>query len=445
MHAGRFMVHGRLASVALAVFVVGCTGPTGPAGPQGEQAEAGSGTPGPAGPTGATGPAGPAGTGADGGAFIAVGCLSPCHGFNGVVAQFQASVHYTEYLANVSSATPELEWTAPGKPCGNCHAIDGLQQRVSGNVGTTGGVSVVNLASGELQYASPEGGAQASANYTGSATVAEVYCTTCHAVTNANDPHKTGIPWTPGSFPLMIADDGGSVFIEKSPTATAVTGTDAGNFGPGNGCMWCHRSRVDITSYIAPTGNAITSVRWGPHEGPQADLFTGVGGYQFAGQTYGQSTHEQKLSCVDCHMVSVADNGNVPDHSFNPSLSACLSCHATATNFDVLGFETTIQGGLTLIEGWLNDRGFLTRAAAAPFTPLSPTQIGDTNWAEDQPVPDATLDSGLLTQDQAGALYDYLLVARGGAFGVHNPKYIGQLVYDSYKALSGAEAFARPE
>ena len=101
------------------------------------------------------------------------------------------------------------------------------------------------------------------------------------------------------------------MFVEKSPSTAAVTGTNAGNFGPGDTCMWCHRSRVDITNYITPTGNTITSVHWGPHEGPQADLFTGVGGYQYAGQTYGQSTHEQKLSCVDCHMVGVADNRNV--------------------------------------------------------------------------------------------------------------------------------------
>jgi hypothetical protein len=438
------MVHGRSAFLALALLLFGCTGPTGP---QGAPADAGSGTPGPQGQTGVAGPPGPSGASDDaGGAFIPVGCLSPCHGFNGVVAQFQASVHYTEYLANVSSPTPEAEWTAPGAPCGNCHAIDALQVRVSGNVLTTDGGVVANLASGELQYRDPVAGGQSSANYAGSATVAEVYCTTCHAVTNANDPHKTGIPWTPGSFPLQIADDGGSVWVEKSPGTTAVTGLDAGNFGPGDTCMWCHRSRVDITNYIAPTGNAITSVRWGPHEGPQADLFTGIGGYQYAGKVYGQSTHEQKLSCVDCHMVTVSDNSNVPDHSFNPSLSACLSCHATATNFDVTGFETTIQGGLTLIERWLNDRGFLTRATAAPYVALDDaTQIGDGNWAQDQPVPGATLDSGLLTQDQAGALYNYILVARGGAYGVHNPKYIGQLVVDSYFALSGAQAFARPQ
>jgi hypothetical protein len=392
------------------------------------------GAPGATGPVGAMGPPGAPGVGGEGGTFIPVGCLSPCHGFNGVVSQFQTSVHYTEYLANVVSATPETEWTTTGAACGNCHAIDGLQQRVAGTVSTTGDAGVVNLASGELLYAAPGTGAQTAANYTGSALVAEVYCTTCHAVTNANDPHKTGIPWTPGSFPLMVDDDGGSLFIEKSPTGTAVTGTNAGNFGPGNGCMWCHRSRVDVTSYLTAS-NAITSVHWGPHEGPQADLFTGIGGYQFAGATYGQATHEQKLSCVDCHMVPVADNSNVPDHSFAPNLSACLTCHAGNTSFNVNGFQGDVQSALTAIETWFSGQGFLTRADAAPYTLLTAAQLGDGNWAEDEPVPGATLDGGLLTQNQAGVLYNYILVARGGDYGVHNPRYIGQLLYDSYQAL----------
>jgi hypothetical protein len=402
------------------------------------------------GPSGATGPAGASPL--EGGvAFIPVSCLTPCHGFNGVVAQFQTSVHYTEYLVNVASATPEAEWTKTGDACGNCHAIDGLQQRVTGNVGTIDGGTVVNLASGELQYRAPGTGALSTSNYLGTATVAEVYCTTCHAVTNANDPHLTGIPWTPGSFPLQISEDGGAINIEKSPSTSAVTGTQAmgptgGNFGPGATCMWCHRSRVDVTNYLTPTGNAITSVYWGPHEGPQADLFTGVGGYQYAGQTYGESTHEQKLSCVDCHMVSVADNSNVPDHSFNPQLSACLGCHAGATSFDVSGYETDVQEALTTMETWLNGEGLLTRAASAPYTALTTAELGDGNWAEDEPVPGVGLEGGLLTQDQAGAIYNYLLVARAGAYGVHNPKYIGEILYDSYLALSGSTlpGFARP-
>jgi hypothetical protein len=405
---------------------------------------------------GTSGPGGASIDGGDGGAIVGaipVGCLSPCHGFNGVVSQFQTSVHYTEYLVNVSSATPETEWTTPGAACGNCHAIDALQQRVTGNVGTSGDAGVLNLASGMLEYRNSANGALSSANYTGSATVAEVYCTTCHAVTDANDPHKTGIPWTPGSFPLQVSGDNGAVFVEKSPTTAAVTGTDAGFYGPGDTCMFCHRSRVDVTNYLAAT-NPITSVHWGPHEGPQADLFTGAGGYHFASQTYGESTHEQKLSCIDCHMASVADNSNVPDHSMNPQIAACNNCHAGATNFNINGFQSQIQAALTQIEGYFNAQGLLTRAAAAPYTPLGDPAdaqagapqgvVGDGNWGADQPVPGGMIDGALMTRDQAGALYNYILVARGGASGVHNPKYIAQLLYDSYFALTNLPLAAFP-
>jgi hypothetical protein len=443
-------MHGFRLGVMVAIVCVlsACAGPDGPAGAVGATGEAGP--PGPPGSMGAVGDAGALAS-LDGSitASIPVSCLSPCHGFNGVVAQFQTSVHYTEYLVNVSSATPETAWTETGEACGNCHAIDGLQQRVTGDVGTIDDAGVVNLASGELQYRDPVTGAQSSASYLGTATVAEVYCTTCHAVTNANDPHKTGIPWTPGSFPLMISEDGGAINIERSPSTAAVTGTQAsgpagGDFGPGSTCMWCHRSRVDVTNLLTATGNPITSVYWGPHEGPQADLFTGKGGYQYAGQTYGEATHEQKLSCVDCHMVPIADNSNVPDHSFNPQLSACLGCHAGATSFDINGFETDVQSAMTQIETFFNGQGLLTRATAAPYTPLTTAELGDGNWAEDLPLPGGTIDGGLLTQDQAGALYNYLLVARGGAYGVHNPKYIGEILYDSYAALSSLPLSAFP-
>jgi hypothetical protein len=93
----------------------------------------------------------------------------------------------------------------------------------------------------------------------------------------------------------------------------------------------------------------------------------------------------------------------------------------------------------------LNGQGFLTRAAAAPYVPLTMAQLGDGQWALDQPTPGASFDGGLLTQDQAGALYDYILVARGGASGVHNPKYVAQLLYDSYNALTGLPLAAFPQ
>ena len=433
--------------VALVVGILGCSGPTGPAGADGEAGPPGpQGATGTAGPSGPAGPAGPAGGGIDAGGTVSVGCLSPCHGFNGVIAQYQGSVHYQTYLANVDTSTA-AEWTAPGGACGNCHAIDGIQQRVAGNVGTDGDAGVVNLASGELQYMDPTTNKPNYATYAGTATVAQVYCTTCHAVTPQNDPHVTGIPWTPGSFPLQISPDAGSIYLEKSPSAGTITGTDAGFYGPGDTCMWCHRSRVDVTNYVLAGSNKITSTYWGPHEGPQADIFTGQGGYQYPGQAYGTSTHQQKLSCVDCHMPNVASNADVPNHTFNPQLSVCASsgCHTPSpTTFDVAGGESVVKGALTDLERAMNDLGWLTRSASPPYAPLSDPDagggnVGDGNWDQDTTMPGVTL-----TAAQAGALYNYILVARGGAYGVHNPLYEEQLLYDSYMAVTGSAPPAFP-
>lgn len=411
------------------------------------------GAPGSSGPAGATGQVGPPGsTLVDGGAAtiasLPVSCLSPCHGFTGVVSQFETSGHFAAYKTYLGTDTA-TEWTATGTACGNCHAIDALQQRVAGNVLTSSGGVVANLASGELQYRNPATLALGTSTYGGAALTAEVYCTTCHAVTNANDPHKTGLPFVPGSFPLQIPATAAAINIEKSPSIASVVGTQAtdssgAGFAAAATCMWCHRSRVDVTNYLKDTGNAITSTHWGPHEGPQADVFTGTGGYQYTGKTYAQSTHEQKLTCISCHMVPVAENGNIPDHSFAPNITACKSCHAGATSFDVNGAQARVKSAMTEIETWLNAHGLLTRAEVAPYTALTTVQLGDGTWATDQPVPGSMIAGAALTRDQAGAVYNYILVARGGAFGVHNPIYVSQILWDSYFALAGTPLVTIP-
>jgi hypothetical protein len=435
----------RVLGVAL-LLLAACEGPTGPAGSAGE-----IGPPGEQGGKGNTGPRGAAGEDGsaafpDSGVAIQASCLSPCHGFNGVVAQFQTSDHYIEYLTNVVSATPEAEWTTPGAACGNCHASDGLAQRAAGDVGTLDGGVVANVEKGELEYL--VGGVVDDALYAGSSTVAEVYCTTCHAVTPANDPHRTGIPWTPGSFPLVVADGpDASAFLEKSPTTTAVTGSSAGNLGPGDTCVWCHKSRKDVTQYITATGNSLSS-RWGPHEGPQADVFSAKGGYEYAGRNYGTSTHQLELSCVDCHMAPVTANQNVPDHSFNPSLSVCLGCHLGATSFDINGGETLNQTEMFELEADLNTAGYLTRSSTAPYLPLSAANLADGQFSTDSPRTGAGATDGgaaiLLTAGEAGALYNYELIAKGGGNGVHNPKYTQQLIFDSIFALTNKPPLSLP-
>jgi hypothetical protein len=460
--------------------LLGCTGPTGATGQEGPTGGAG-----PSGPKGPPGPKGSLGSGLeDGGAYIPVSCLSPCHGFNGINAQFQTSVHYTEYLANLVSATPEAAWTETGESCGTCHAIDALVVRQSANRGgTVDGGTVTNLSAGELVYNSGIG-TEAMANYVGSATTAEVYCTTCHLVTEANDPHRTGKVWTWGSFPWVVSPNGATT-IEKSAAVGTITGTFVGaggvvgkaGFGYSNTCVSCHRSRVDITQYItADVGgvgtNAITSPYWGPHESPAADVYTGLGGFEYQTHAnYKQAPHLTNTTyftegCTTCHMSPVADNpytlpdggtAGVPDHSMQPQLwSMCTSaCHSGTPLPTIASLVASdpynIIRGMTEIEGDLNDLGLLTRSAGAPYLPLCSSTIttgcsgtvGDghfalTNVGDDtSPVYTATSALGaagaavVLTQKQAGALYNYLIIGRAGGSGAHNGSYAADLLYDS--------------
>jgi len=49
-----------------------------------------------------------------------------------------------------------------------------------------------------------------------------------------------------------------------------------------------------------------------------------------------------------------------------------------------------------------------------------------------------------LTASEAGALYNYELIAKGGGNGVHNPKYTQQLIYDSIFGLTGKAPVSLP-
>jgi hypothetical protein len=374
-------------------------------------------------------------------AGLPASCLTPCHGFNGIVEQWKTSTHYATFIANLGS-DEVATWTGAG-PCGNCHAIDAIAQRVAGTVGTLADGGVVNLAKGELGYLNPANATLTEATYKGSSKVASVSCVTCHSVTNEADPHRTGQPYVAGSFPLRVptgATD--QPTIEKSPDKNAVTGTSAGALGTANACVWCHRSRKDVTNYIG-VDTTLTSLNWGPHEGPQADVTSGKGGYHFTGMTYdGTSKHQQALTCVDCHMnaspAQQEGGATWANHSFYPQLSACTpSCHTGATSFDVNGGEGGIKLALFELQKVLNEAGYLTRGTVAPYPQLQPKELTDGHFELDKTRPGGGPDGGTahLTADQAGALYNYLVVARGGAFGVHNPKYVKQLIFDSYFAI----------
>jgi hypothetical protein len=414
----------------------GARGAEGPPGPQGPPGAAG--VEGPVGPDGPAGPPGADGATPEGG--LTAGCLAPCHGFTGIVEQWKTSTHFAAYVANLGGEEVAT-WTG-ATACGNCHAMDAIQHRVAGDVAYAGTSGPADVTEGQLNYLNSTTSRVVEATYTGQAEVAVVHCTTCHEVTPANDPHVTGNVYTPGSFPLRVPSGAGDqARIEKSAAVGAPTGAPAGPYNVGNACVWCHKSRKDVTNYITAVNN-LTSVNWGPHEGPQSDVYTGKGGYHYAARVYGSSSHQTFTNgCVDCHMPGVASNGGIGDHSFYPRLSTCqkAGCHVSATSFDVIGGQSAMKAGIQELRVALNDRGWLTRSAAAPYDVLSATELADRQFAEDRVRP-----TNGLTADQAGALYNYLLLARGSGGGVHNPLYVRELIYDSFQAITGVAPASIP-
>src|SRR6478736_1001749 len=444
-----------LFGVAVALALFGCagddgkdgaTGPAGATGPKGDKGDTGpkgpQGDQGDQGDPGEQGEQGPPGDGAGGDSGVPVGtlnasCMKPCHTFAGIVEQWKTSRHYATYISNLGGDEVD-SWTG-AKACGNCHASDGPELRISGNVTHAGSqTGPVGLSHGQLNYKDASNAIKEIV-YAGQTTVAVVGCGTCHDNSPEHDPHVTGGDYKPGGFPLRVpTGDTEYALIEKSSGIGTSDGTQAGNYREGNACIWCHKSRKDVTNYIPTTATSIgvTSTTWGPHEGPDADVYSGAGGYHYAGKTYGNSSHQNfKKGCVQCHMPPVAENGGIGNHSFYPQLSACISCHKEATNFDVNGGQGRVKVKLQSLRKALNDKFLLTRNGT---TQLSADDLKDENFALDESLPQSAVQSRpAIVPNIAGALYNYFVMARGSGFGVHNPKYTEQVLYDSIEAAGG--------
>jgi mono/diheme cytochrome c family protein len=56
------------------------------------------------------------------------------------------------FSERIGTAYGEGSWLNPGSSCGDCHAIDGIAQRVAGKVGPAMGMGPTNVASGQINY-----------------------------------------------------------------------------------------------------------------------------------------------------------------------------------------------------------------------------------------------------------------------------------------------------
>jgi hypothetical protein len=200
--------------------------------------------------------------------------------------------------------------------------------------------------------------------------------------------------------------------------------------------MQCHHARQKASVYAATSKG---SAYFGPHEGPQTDMFEGVNGFTY-GQAIPSSAHSSVVtnSCVTCHMQAVAAGApgflHVGGHTFelnlnasgtNPAVqlvAACQSCHGGAvTTFDFplqdYNGDGVIQGVQTEVQGLLDDLSTLLPPVGSVKSSLNI----DSTW----------------TQPQLEGAYNWLFVSKDGSRGIHNTAYAVGLLKASIANLTG--------
>lgn len=332
------------------------------------------------------------------------GCAT-CHGETadypvlGAKAQYLESGHHLGFELESAHA-----FYANGNGCQSCHTHEGFVQTLAtGEVDTQGFVEWPS----------------------------QPNCFTCHA------PHERG-----------------DFSLRTTAPVTLVSGREFDQ-GEANLCATCHRARTAATDAVKETPAAQVRSHFGPHHGPQADVFMGTGAYEFEGQTYSSSQHRFSVEagCVGCHMplpegrysLSAALGG----HSFNIAhgeedevslnTASCVECHdgikqlAGTSLFDTpAGADWDNDGQVEVAQAEVE--GLLDRLVNPEGTGL--LQQGE--------APLYTVDGGFNSRVPAGvvrteaemaALFNYKFFGEDRSLGIHNTPYTVQVLQDTIAAL----------
>src|ERR1035437_1742349 len=65
------------------------------------------------------------------------------------------------------------------------------------------------------------------------------------------------------------------------------------------------------------------------HDGNQSNLFAGINGYEFSGQTYTRTWQHSGNRCTDCHMNTFDPVTKTGGHSLIVNHAACTACHGS--------------------------------------------------------------------------------------------------------------------
>ena len=149
-------------------------------------------------------------------------------------------------------------------------------------------------------------------------------------------------------------------------------------------------------------------------------MLMGVGGALVEGNPSPHMNVEN--TCVTCHLQEY-------NHSFAPSVSACVECHTDAEDFNINGTEEEIEALMDELEAALLARGLLAEEELTPEDEYL-VEAGLLHVGHPHPVP------GEYPEAEAAALWNWIFVAlEDTSHGIHNPSYTRALLEASLEAL----------
>ena len=323
-----------------------------------------AGEPGPAGPAGPAGPPGPEGPA--GMASESAGNCADCH--NAGTELYAKQVQHAQSLHGGG-----LTFERNGAACAACHTSEGYASRIDQ------GADMINL---EAAIAVPS----------------PVNCRTCHKIHETN----TAADWA---------------LTYEAPVKLALGG-DTIDLGQGNLCASCHQPRV---SEIPSTGSyEITSMRFGPHHGPQSTVLTGkASAFEYKGSNVHAMVPD---GCVSCHMAAPYGKQS-GDHTWTmayeyhgsavPNVAGCTSCHPELEEdetFDRNDLMTDVAALLAEAEAALKAAGVMR----------------DDGYAV----------TGTFPAELAGAFWDVKTIQEDRSLGIHNPGYTKALLKNAIEVAN---------
>ncbi len=311
---------------------------------------------GPAGPEGPTGPEGPAGPAGPEGPAGTAGCIE-CHSadqFMQIAAEYDLSGH---------AGGASVDYAGSRAYCGPCHSHEQF-------------VYTLELGGIDGEISSPS----------------RIDCQTCHEV------HAT---FEPEDYALRTTDP-----VEMLWDSTSILDIgDASNL-----CANCHQSRRAEPNISDPGETfEITSTHYGPHHGPQANVWGGEGFAEIPGEA-AYTGDDGAHSCTSCHMNDYADGAG--GHSWHPNPAGCYECHSEA---GLEGIQTAVETKLNTLRDQLLAVGVIEEDAEEPGVY--------------HPVP------GTYPMIQVQAFFNWIGLVEDRSLGLHNPAYVNALLDNTIDAM----------